>query len=57
VGGKAVKFLFLSEEDMIKAGVLDMPACLETMEKVFALVGKGDYIMGCLLYTSDAADE
>jgi len=46
VGGKAVKFLFLSEEDMIKAGVLDMPACLETMEKVFALVGKGDYIMG-----------
>lgn len=44
--GKAVKLLFLSEEEMIRAGVLDMPACLETMEKVFTLVGKGDYLMG-----------
>jgi ornithine cyclodeaminase/alanine dehydrogenase-like protein (mu-crystallin family) len=44
--GKTVKLLFLSEEEMIKAGVLDMPTCLETMEKVFTLVGKGDYLMG-----------
>lgn len=44
--GKAVKLLFLSEEEMIRAGVLDMSACLETMEKVFTLVGKGDYLMG-----------
>ena len=29
-----IDFLFLSEEDMIKAGVKDMAACIEAMEEV-----------------------
>ncbi|NPV71535.1 MAG: ornithine cyclodeaminase [Firmicutes bacterium] len=44
--GKRVKFLYLSEPDMIKAGVLDMHKCVETMVETFELVGKGDYLMG-----------
>lgn len=31
---QAIDFLFLSEEDMIRAGVKDMPACIEAMEEV-----------------------
>jgi len=41
-----VDFLFLSEQDMIKAGVLDTPRCLDVMEETFRLLGKGDYVMG-----------
>ena len=37
---------FLSERDMIAAGVADMGACIAVMEEVFALVGRGDYVMG-----------
>ncbi len=44
--GKKVTFLYLDEEDMIKAGVLDMPKCVEVIEDVFRLLGKGDYLMG-----------
>lgn len=44
--GKAVKFLYLSEEDMIKAGVLNMEKCVETIDRAFKLVGWGDYLMG-----------
>ena len=39
-------FLYLSEEDMIKAGVLDMPACIVTMEDTFKLLYQGDYRLG-----------
>ncbi len=46
VKGKSVKFLFLSEEDMIEAGVLDMGQCVETMVEMFDLMGKGDYLLG-----------
>ena len=40
------EFLFLSEEDMINAGVLDAEKCVDTMVEMFELLGKGDYIMG-----------
>ncbi len=43
---KPVDFLFLSEDDMIKAGVLDTEKCLSTMEETFRLLGEGDYVMG-----------
>jgi len=44
--GQKVSFLYLDEEDTIKAGVLDMPKCVEVVEDVFRLLGKGDYLMG-----------
>ncbi|MCE5262981.1 MAG: ornithine cyclodeaminase [Deltaproteobacteria bacterium] len=40
-----VEFLFLSQEEMIEAGVLDMSNCLKTMEEAFRLVGEGDFLM------------
>jgi ornithine cyclodeaminase/alanine dehydrogenase-like protein (mu-crystallin family) len=39
-------FLYLSEPDMIKAGVLDANHCVQTIEEVFTLLSQGDYIMG-----------
>jgi ornithine cyclodeaminase len=39
-------FIYLSEQDMIAAGVKDMPACVETMEEMFTLLKSGDYRMG-----------
>lgn len=42
----ALSFTYLSQEDMIEAGVLDMHKCVETIEKVFKLLANGDYIMG-----------
>lgn len=41
-----MKFLYLSEEDMIKAGVLNMAQCIDTMEDTFSLLHKGDYRLG-----------
>lgn len=46
MGYPNVDFLFLNEEDMIKAGVKDMPGCIETMEEVLKCLSKGDYVMG-----------
>ena len=40
-----IDFLYLSEEDMIKAGVTDMPACVDTMDEMFSLLYHGDYRM------------
>lgn len=40
-----IDFLYLSEPDMIAAGVTDMPACVDTMEEMFALLHHGDYRM------------
>ncbi|MBP3088154.1 ornithine cyclodeaminase [Corynebacterium sp. sy017] len=37
--------LFLSEPDMIAAGVTDMPACVDTMEEVFRCLSVEDYRM------------
>ncbi len=42
----AIDFLFLSEEDMIKAGVKDMVSCIEAMEEVVKCLNSGDYVMG-----------
>lgn len=43
---KKIDFIYLNEEDCIKAGVLDMHQCVETMVEVFQLIGLGDYRMG-----------
>lgn len=40
-----IDFIYLSEQDMIKAGVTDMPKCVDTMEEMFVLLHKGDYRM------------
>ena len=41
-----IDFLYLNEQDMIKAGVMDMPGCIKAMEDMFGLLYKGDYRMG-----------
>jgi N-[(2S)-2-amino-2-carboxyethyl]-L-glutamate dehydrogenase len=40
-----IDFLYLSEQDMVKAGVTDMAACVDTMEDMFVLLHTGDYRM------------
>lgn len=40
-----IDFRFLSEPDMIAAGVTDMPACVDAMEETLRLVDDGDYRM------------
>ena len=39
-------FLYLNEEDMIKAGVLDCAHCIDVEEELFGLLSSGDYRMG-----------
>lgn len=41
-----IDFLFLNEQEMIQAGVKDMPACIDAMEEVIKCLNKGDYVMG-----------
>ena len=41
-----IDFLYLSEPDMIKAGVKDMKQCVEVMEDMLVTLYKGDYVMG-----------
>ena len=41
-----IDFLYLSEPDMIKAGVKDMGKCVEVMEDMMVTLKKGDYVMG-----------
>jgi len=41
-----IDFLYLSEEDMIKAGVTDMKGCVEAIEEMFRIMKLGDYRMG-----------
>ncbi|SFD90449.1 ornithine cyclodeaminase [Lentibacillus persicus] len=41
-----LELLYLQEEDVIEAGVLNMAQCITTIEDMFRLIGKGDYIMG-----------
>lgn len=36
---------YFSEPDMVAAGVKDMHACVDAMETMFSLLGKGDYRM------------
>jgi len=44
-GSTKIDFIYLSEPDMIRAGVTDMAACVDTMEEMFALLYHGDYRM------------
>ena len=41
-----IEFLYLSEEDMIEAGVLDAGKCVDTMGEVMTLLSEGDCMMG-----------
>ena len=40
-----IDFIYLSEPDMVAAGVTDMPACVDAMEEMFSLLHSGDYRM------------
>lgn len=40
-----IDFIYLSEPDMVRAGVTDMVACVDTMEEMFELLYRGDYRM------------
>lgn len=44
--GKYTEFLYLNEEDIIKAGALDYARCIDVEEEIFKLLSKGDYVMG-----------
>ena len=39
-------FLYLSEPDLIKTGVLDAAKCINVCEEVFRILHEGDYLMG-----------
>lgn len=41
-----IDFLYLSEDDMIAAGVKDMAGCVDAMEEMFKLMKAGNYRMG-----------
>lgn len=41
-----IDFLYLSEQDMIDAGVKNMVGCVEAMDEMFKLLKTGDYRMG-----------
>lgn len=41
-----VSFLYLSEDDMIDAGVLNSARCVDVMEEAMGLLEDGDFIMG-----------
>ena len=40
-----IDFIYLSEPDMIKAGVTDMAKCVDAMQEMFELLYHGDYRM------------
>ncbi len=42
------ELLFLSEEELIKTGVLNADKCVDTCEEVFGILSDGDYLMGGL---------
>lgn len=39
-------FVYLSEADLLQAGVLDTDRCVDVSEEVFRLLAAGDYLMG-----------
>lgn len=43
---REVSFLYLSEDDMIDAGVLDAGRCVDVMEETLGLMEDGDFLMG-----------
>lgn len=50
-----IKFLYLSEPDMIKAGVKNMDQCVEAMEDLLITLNKGDYVMAGVNHNSHGA--
>ena len=44
--GKRTEFLYLSEPDMIEAGVMDVKKNINNAEEVLKLLAAGDYLMG-----------
>lgn len=50
-----IKFLYLSEPDMIKAGVKNMDQCVEAMEDLLVTLNKGDYLMAGVNHNSHGA--
>ena len=50
--GKYTEFLYLDEQEMIEAGVLDMARCIDVEEEIFKLLSVGDYRMGGDKYNS-----
>lgn len=44
--GKYTEFLYLNEEEVIKAGALDYARCIDIEEEIFKLLSVGDYVMG-----------
>ena len=46
MAGQAVNTLLLSQKDLIDLGVMNMGECIDVIEGVFSLIGKGDYLMG-----------
>lgn len=41
-----IDFLYLSEQDMLEAGVMDMTRCIDTEANVMQLLVEGDYLEG-----------
>jgi Predicted ornithine cyclodeaminase, mu-crystallin homolog len=41
-----IDFLYLSEADMVEAGVTNMSECVDSMIEMFKLMSDGDYLMG-----------
>ncbi|MBQ1639671.1 MAG: ornithine cyclodeaminase [Lachnospiraceae bacterium] len=41
-----IDFLYLNEEDMIRAGVMDAARCIDTMRDTLSLFGKKDFLLG-----------
>lgn len=50
-----IKFLYLSEPDMIKAGVKNMDQCVGAMEDLLVTLNKGDYVMAGVNHNSHGA--
>lgn len=50
-----IKFLYLSEPDMIKAGVKNMDQCVEAMEDLLVTLNIGDYVMAGVNHNSHGA--
>lgn len=44
--GKKTEFLYLNDEEMIRAGALDYARCIDVEEEIFRLLSTGDYVMG-----------
>ena len=53
--GTRIDMLYLSEPDVIEAGMKDMARCIEVMEEVLILVAKGDYRMAGSTWNSHGA--